>query len=153
MRSRLAEIALPTFGYKAHTSIDQRFRRFAAGTSPTLAATMAGSCAKASSTPRTPGPACGPIQPLGAERDLAAAPRLHQPPTAPARPLLAHICRGNGRRSRHGAPVEHVFAVQKQAMGLMVHPIELARARTRIGLADPAYNLRRLVQLQGRVAA
>jgi hypothetical protein len=38
-------------------------------------------------------------------------------------------------------------------MGLMVRTIGLARARTRIGMANLAYNVRRLVQLQGRVTA
>ncbi len=38
-------------------------------------------------------------------------------------------------------------------MGLAVRTIGLARARTRIGMANLAYNFRRLVQLQGRVTA
>ena len=71
----------------------------------------------------------------------------------PGRPLPAHIRRGNATRSRERAPVEHVFAVQKQAMGLMIRTIGLARARTRIGMANLAYNLRRLVQLRGCVTA
>lgn len=61
-------------------------------------------------------------------------------------PLPAHIRRSNARRSHDRALVEHVFAVQKQAMGL-------ARARTRIGMANLAYYFWRPVQLQGRVTA
>lgn len=57
----------------------------------------------------------------------------------PGRPLPAHIRRGNARRSRDRAPVEHVFSVQKQAT------VGLARARTRVGTANLAYNLQRLV--------
>ena len=71
----------------------------------------------------------------------------------PGRPLPAHIRRGNARRSRDRAPVEHVFAVQKQAMELIVRTIGLARARTKIGTTNLAYNLRRLVQLRGSVTA
>ena len=71
----------------------------------------------------------------------------------PGRPLPAHIRRGNARRSCDRAPVEHVFAVQKQAMGLIVRTIGLPRARTKIGMANLAYNLRRLVQLRGSVTA
>ena len=71
----------------------------------------------------------------------------------PGRPLPAHIRRGNARRSRDRAPVEHVFAVQKQAMGLIIRTIGLPRARTKIGMANLAYNLRRLVQLRGSVTA
>ena len=70
------------------------------------------------------------------------------------RPLLpAHVRRDDARRSRERAPVEHVFAVQKQAMGLMIRTIGLARARTKVGMANLAFNLRRLVQLRSRVTA
>lgn len=51
----------------------------------------------------------------------------------PGRPLPAHVRRGNARCSRDRAPVKHVFAVQKQAMGCqggvtMAGPSPLARA-------------------------
>lgn len=72
----------------------------------------------------------------------------HRPP---GRPLPAHIRRGNARRSRDRAPVEHVLALPKQATGLALRTIGLARARTRVGMANLAYNLRRLVPIQGRV--
>ena len=38
-------------------------------------------------------------------------------------------------------------------MGLMIGTIGLARAQTKIGMANLAYNLRRLVQLRGCVIA
>lgn len=46
-----------------------------------------------------------------------------------------------------------VASGRKQAMGLPVRMIELARTRIRIGMANIAYNGRRLVQLPGRVTA
>lgn len=59
-----------------------------------------------------------------------------------------HIKRGNATTSKHRAPIEHVFAVQKQAMALTIRTIGIARAKTKIGLASIAYNIRRLVQIR-----
>ncbi|TWI16339.1 hypothetical protein IQ26_07721, partial [Mesorhizobium tianshanense] len=58
----------------------------------------------------------------------------------------------NGRRSKIRAFVEHVFAQQKSRMGLFVRTIGIARARTKIGMANLAYNLTRFVWHQGRTA-
>jgi hypothetical protein len=43
-----------------------------------------------------------------------------------------------------------VFAAQKHRFGLIVRKIGIARATTKIGLANLAYNLRRLVWLETR---
>jgi len=48
--------------------------------------------------------------------------------------------------------VEHVFAAQKRRIGLIVRSIGLARATARITLANRAYNMRRLVWIEGRAA-
>ncbi|MEO0625154.1 MAG: PfkB family carbohydrate kinase [Pseudomonadota bacterium] len=66
----------------------------------------------------------------------------------PGKPMPPHIRRGNATRPKHRAPVEHVFAVQKQAMALTIRTIGLARAKTKIGIANIAYNIRRLVQIR-----
>ena len=60
--------------------------------------------------------------------------------------------RANGRRSKIRAFVEHVFAQQKDRMSLFVRTIGIARARTKIGMANLAYNLTRFVWHQGRTA-
>ncbi len=53
-----------------------------------------------------------------------------------------------------GAAVEHVFGAQSNDMGgPLVRSIGLVRARARIGLKNLAYNMRRLVQLEGLAAA
>jgi len=77
---------------------------------------------------------------------------VHRRRTA-GKPLPMHMRRGNATKSKHRAPIEHVFAVQKHMMGLAIRTIGIARARTKIGMANIAYNMRRLVQLGGRVAA
>jgi len=48
--------------------------------------------------------------------------------------------------------VEHVFAGLKDRMGLFVRTIGLERATTKIGLANVAYNMRRLIWLDTRNA-
>jgi hypothetical protein len=45
------------------------------------------------------------------------------------------------------APIDHVFAYQKDKMGLFIRTIGLARARTKIGLANLVYNMKRLTWL------
>ena len=40
--------------------------------------------------------------------------------------------------------VEHVFACQKQRLHLVIRTVGIARARTKLGLANLAYNLLRL---------
>jgi len=68
------------------------------------------------------------------------------------RPMSEAMARANGRRSKIRAFVEHVFAQQKSRMGLFVRTIGVARARTKIGMANLAYNLTRYVWHQGRTA-
>ena len=157
-RKALLDIAIPTFGYKAHTNIDRRYRLIR--------------CWDVTDASRHDGWLLrqGLLDPTNTGAGVWAdtAYRSQQNETflerhgfnsyihrrrRPGRPLPAHIRRGNATRSRERAPVEHVFTVQKQAMGLMIRTIGLARARTRIGMANLAYNLRRLVQLRGCVTA
>lgn len=63
------------------------------------------------------------------------------------KPMPDHIRRGNATRSRHRAPVEHVFAYRKAVMALSIRTMGIAHARTKIGMANIVYNMRRLVQL------
>jgi transposase, IS5 family len=66
----------------------------------------------------------------------------------PKRKLMPRrTARANGPKSAVRAAVEHVFARQKGPMGLYIRTIGLARARTKIGLANLVYNMNRLVWL------
>ncbi len=65
------------------------------------------------------------------------------------KPLTEREKRGNRTRSKVRARVEHVFGAQSNDMGgTLVRSIGLARAMTRMGLKNLAYNMRRLVQLE-----
>jgi hypothetical protein len=62
------------------------------------------------------------------------------------------MARANGRRSRIRSFVEHVFARQKAQMKLFIRTIGIARATTKIGMTNLAYNLMRYVWHEGRRA-
>ena len=69
------------------------------------------------------------------------------------KPMPAPMARGNAAKSRLRSGVEHVFGHQKGIMGLFVRTIGIARAQVKIGLVTLAYNMRRLVWLNERMAA
>jgi len=68
------------------------------------------------------------------------------------RPMPERTSRANGRKSAIRAHVEHIFAEQKARMSLFVRTIGLARATVKIGLANLAYNMRRLLWLERQAA-
>jgi transposase, IS5 family len=68
------------------------------------------------------------------------------------KPMPRHTARANAKRSRIRSAVEHVFAAQKSRMGLFIRTIGLARATAKIGLANLAYNMKRLVWFNTRIA-
>lgn len=55
-----------------------------------------------------------------------------------------HIHRGNTTKSKIRSHVEHIFASQKERMGLFILTIGLSRAKVKIGFANLAYNFLRL---------
>jgi hypothetical protein len=56
------------------------------------------------------------------------------------RPMPERTARANAKKSAVRAHIEHVFAEQKARMRLFVRTIGLARATTKIGLANLVYN-------------
>ena len=69
------------------------------------------------------------------------------------RAMPERIRRANKPKSKIRACVEHVFAAQKTRMDLFVRTIGIARATTKIGMANLVYNLKRLLCLRRRLAA
>ncbi len=68
------------------------------------------------------------------------------------KPMPAHIAGGNRTKSRIRAKVEHVFAEQKERMGLFIRTIGLKRAEAMIILANMTYNMKRWCWLDRRSA-
>ena len=56
--------------------------------------------------------------------------------------------RANNAKSKIRSRVEHVFAEQKSRMGLFITTIGIARATTKIGMANLVYNIKRFVFLR-----
>ncbi len=62
--------------------------------------------------------------------------------------MAVRSARANGAKSKIRAKIEHIFAEQKSRMGLFIRTVGLARARTKIGLANLVYNVKRLIVLE-----
>ena len=154
--SLMMEIATPAYGYKSHISADRR-HRFIRTWSVTDAArydgrelpglldrTNTGSKVWADTAYRS----------VKNERRIAKAglvSKVHfrKPP---GKPMPEPKQRANAARSGPRCAIKHVFADQKHRMGLFVRTIGIARARTKIGLANIAHNLRRYVFREAKTA-
>jgi len=151
------DIAIPTFGYKAHISIDRRhgvIRRHAV----TDAAAHDGARLRE-----------GLIDPDNTASDVWAdtayrskaneeylrgigkVSRIHVKKPV-GKPMAKRTSRANARKSVVRARVEHPFAVLKGAMRLMVRTIGRARAEGTITFAAMAYNMKRWCWLNRKAA-
>ena len=55
--------------------------------------------------------------------------------------------RANNAKSKI-APVSHVFAAQKDRMGLLIRTIGIARATIKVGMTNLVYNIKRFIFLR-----
>lgn len=78
--------------------------------------------------------------------------RIHRKKPA-GKPMSTRTARANAGKSAVRARIEHVFARQKDQMGLFIRTIGLARAEAKITLANLAYNIDRLIFHERRAAA
>jgi IS5 family transposase len=149
-------LMIPAFGYKNHINIDRRYgliRRWTVTDAaahdghrlPDLLNKDAFDCRVWADTA---------YRSQANERAIAKAGRrsmVHfKKPRG--RPMPERHKRANRSRSKVRAHVEHPFATQKRRMGLFVRTIGRARATAKIGMANLAYNLRRLIWLEGQAA-
>jgi IS5 family transposase len=153
---RQRDIAVPAFGYKNHAAIDRR-HGFIRGWNVTGASAYDGAQLRNVLNRKNTGSAVWADTAYRSKKNEEWLDRNgyvsdihHKKPKG--RPMSEATSRANGRRSKIRAFVEHVFAQQKSRMGLFVRTIGLARARTKIGMANLAYNLTRFVWHQGRTA-
>ena len=61
------------------------------------------------------------------------------------RPMAKATARANARKSAVRARIEHVFAYQKNRLGLFIRTIGLARAESKLIAVNLGYNFDRLV--------
>jgi IS5 family transposase len=155
-RRQQVEIAVPVFGYKSHVGIDRRHGLIRTWTVTHAAAHDGGQLPDLLDAGNTASPVWADTAYRSAANLAALAKRgltaRLQRPKPRNRPMPANIRRGNATRGKVRAAVEHVFACQKQRLRLVVRTVGLARANTKLGLANLAYNLLRFVWLEGRAA-
>lgn len=150
------DLAIPAFGYKSHASTDRRFGLIRTWT-VTDAAAFDGARLPDLLDPDNTGRVVwadtayrsAKNETLMAARGFRSEVHRKKPK---GKPMDPRIRRANNRRSVVRAHIEHVFAVQKHKMGLFVRTIGIDRARTKIGLANLVYNMRRFIWLEGQAA-
>jgi transposase, IS5 family len=153
---RQVEIAVPMFGYKNHVGIDRQFGFMRRYTVTHAAAHDGGQLGAVLDRDNT----ASEVWADTAYRSAANLALLDRRGLKPqfqrkkprGRPMPPHIARGNATRARVRSRVEHVFAAQKCRLGLVVRTIGMVRARGKIGLANLAYNFRRLAWLNPQAA-
>ena len=151
------DLAVPAFGYKNHIGIDRRhglIRRWVV----TDAARYDGALlSQLIDRNNTAGDVWADTAYRSRKNEKFLASRLlrsqiHRKKPKGA-PMPRHTAHANARKSAIRSAVEHVFARQKGAMSLFVRTIGIARARTKIGLANLLYNMQRMVWLIEKATA
>jgi IS5 family transposase len=152
----VAEIAVPMFGYKNHIGIDRAHGLIRTWTVTHAAAHDGGQLERLLDTGNTArgvwaDTAYRSTANLAVLARRAMVPHLQRPKPR-GKPMPPNIRRGNATRGKIRSAVEHVFAAQKQRLRLVVRTVGIARATTKIGLANLAYNLLRFAWLESRPA-
>jgi IS5 family transposase len=153
-RQSTTEIIIPAFGYKNHVGID-RTHGFIRRSTVTHAAAHDGGQLGALLDRDNLASGVWADTAYRSATNLALLDRRGLVPQFQrakprGKPMPAHIRRGNATRAKVRARVEHVFAAQKRRLRLVIRTIGLARATTKITLANLAYNMRRLMWIEGR---
>ncbi len=140
------DIAIPTFGYQNHIAIDRRFgliRKWQA----TDAAAYEGARLREGLLDKSN--TASTVWADTAYRSKANeifmqtngfVSRVHRKKPK-GKPMSAARRRANSAKSKVRSCVEHVFAAQKDRMDLFIRTIGIARATTKIGIANLVYNI------------
>jgi hypothetical protein len=150
------DLAVPAFGYKNHLGIDRRHRLIRRWT-VTDAARHDGALLPELIDPNNTASdvwADTAYRSKANEKFLAGRllrSQIHRKKPK-GKPMPRRTAQANARKSAVRAAVEHVFARHKGPMGLFIRTIGLARATTKIGLANLLYNMQRMVWLTHQIA-
>jgi len=150
------DIAIPTFGYKNSISICRGFG-FIRKSKTTSAARFDGRMLRDVVTRDNTASdvwADTAYRSQANETWLAAngrVSRIHRKKPR-GRAMPEHTARANNAKSKIRCRVEHVFAQQKDRMGLFIRTIGIKRAETKITLANLVYNMQRLIFHERRAA-
>jgi IS5 family transposase len=149
------DIAIPTFGYKSHISIDRRhgvIRRqivtdAAAHDGARLREGLIETENTASDVWADSAYRSKPNEKFLAKTDKVS--RIHRKKPR-GKPMPERTAKANARKSAIRARVEHPFAHLKGPMRLVIRTIGLARAKAAITLANMGYNMKRWCWLDRR---
>ena len=146
----MVDLAIPEFGYQNHISADRRHRLIRRWLVTDAAAHAGARLADLLDRGNTASDVWADTGYRSRKKALLRQRMLkshihRKKPTS--RPMPPRTARANAKKSAIRAHIEHVFAEQKARMGLFVRTIGLARATTKIGLANLVYNMRRLLWL------
>lgn len=156
-KAQQRDIAIPAFGYKNHAAIDRR-HGFIRGWNVTGASAYDGAQLRNVLDKNNTGSTVWADTAYRSKKNEAWLEKhgyrsdIHQKKPK-GRPMSEAMARANGRRSKIRAFVEHVFARQKAQMKLFIRTIGIARATTKIGMTNLAYNLMRFVWHEGKSAS
>ena len=151
------DLAIPAFGYRNHVSIDRRFGLIRKWLSTDAAAYEGRQLRDGLLDKRNTASAvwADTAYRSAANEGFMArngfVSRIHRKKPA-NRPMSPATRRANNAKSRIRSRVEHVFAEQKDRMGLFIRTVGIARATVKIGLANLVYNIKRLLFLQRIIA-
>ena len=150
------DLAIPAFGYKNHISTDKRHGLIRKWTVTDAAAHDGARLPELLDKNNTASNVWADTAYRSKKNEIHMARNgfvsqvHHKKPKG--KPMPERTSKANGRKSKVRALVEHVFAAQKGPMALFICTVGIARARTKIGMANLVYNMKRLVWLEARSA-
>lgn len=156
VKRSVPELAIPVFGYKSHIGIDRHYG-FIRSYTVTDAARHDGAQLRNLVTADNTASDVWADTAYRSQanetwlRDRGRISRIHHRKPK-GRPMPQRTRKANARKSAIRARVEHVFAAQKDRMGLFIRTIGATRAEAKIGLTNLAYNLRRFLFHERRPA-
>jgi transposase, IS5 family len=151
------DLAIPVFGYQNHISLDRGFGFIRKGSATDAAAYegrrlrdgLLGKTNTASSVWADTAYRSAANEAFMERNGFVSHVHRKRPK---GRPMPEAIRCANNAKSKIRSRVEHVFAEPKDRIGLFIRAIGIARAKTKIGLANLVYNIKRLLFLR-RIAA
>ena len=145
------DLAVPAFGFKNHIGIDRRHRLIRRWTVTDAARHDGALLPELIDRNNTAGDVLADTAYRSKANEKFLADRLLRSQIHRKKPkgksMPRRTARANARKSAVRSAVEHVFARQKGPMGLFIRTIGIARARTKIGLANLVFNMQRMVWL------
>lgn len=148
-KDKLIDLAIPAFGYKNHISIDKRYGSIRKSQTTDASQYDGNILPHLLDKENTCSKVWGDTAYRSKENEKLLynngfTSQLHRKKPR-GKVMSQNTLRANGKKSKIRSKVEHVFAVQKDKMSLIIRTIGLERAHTKLTLANITYNMKRLI--------